>query len=67
MKREDIAELAAILAAEHGQAALQIAESRRDQHRREKNSAAYELWDAITNELASRMGEPASAAAGREH
>jgi hypothetical protein len=46
---------------------LRIAESRRDQHRREKNSAGYELWYAIAAELASRLGETASAGAGSEH
>jgi hypothetical protein len=67
MKRQDIAELAVILVAEHGHAALQIAESRRDQHRREKNSAAYELWDLIAAEVAFCLGETASAEAGSEH
>jgi len=67
MKHEDISELAAILVAEHGCAALQIAEGRRDQHRRERNSAAYELWDAITAEVARRLGEPTSVEVGREH
>ena len=67
MKRQDIAELAAILVTEHGFAALQIAEGRRDQHRRERNSAGYELWDAIAAEVARRLGEPVSAGIGGEH
>jgi hypothetical protein len=63
MTRQDIAELAAILVAEHGSAALQMAENRRDQHGRERNSPGYELWDAIVAEVARRLGQPAPATA----
>jgi hypothetical protein len=68
MTRQDIAELAAILVAEHGYAALQIARDRRDQHGRERDSTAYRLWDSIMTEVARRLGEttPAGAGAG-EH
>ena len=65
MTREGIAELAAILVAEHGWAALEIAETRRDQHRRDANSASHELWDAIAAAVARRLDAPASAEAGR--
>ena len=64
MTRHEIAELAAILVAEHGHTALQIAESRRDQHRRAKNAAAYDLWDAIAVEVARRLPDGAPAEAG---
>jgi hypothetical protein len=63
MTRQDIAELAAILVAEHGCAALQMAEDRRDQHGRERNSPGYELWDAIVAEVARRLDHTAPAAA----
>lgn len=63
MTRHHIAELAAILVSEHGSAAQEIAEQRRDQHRRERNSAAYELWDAITAEVERRLTQAAPAAA----
>ena len=65
MTRQDITELAAILVAERGYTALQIAESRRDQHRRAKNAAAYELWDAIAVEVAHRFDVSAPAEADR--
>ena len=66
MTRQDIAELAAILVSEHGCAAFEIAKGRRDQHRRERNSAGYELWDAITAEVARRLGETVSATAAND-
>jgi len=68
MTREDIAELAAILVAEHGHTALQIARGRRDQHGRERNSTAYELWDALAAEVERRLEEtmPAANAAGED-
>ena len=47
MSEREIIELAAILVNEHGHAALDVAERRRDQHARNRNSAAYRLWSKI--------------------
>jgi hypothetical protein len=66
MTPQDIQELAAILVAEHGRQALQIARDRRDQHDRERNATAYRLWEAITAEVARRLGEPVAAEAGED-
>ena len=63
MTRQDIQELAAILVAEHGHRALQLAKDRRDQHERERNSTAYRLWDGIVAEVGRRLGEPVAAEA----
>ena len=63
MTPQDVHELAAILVAEHGPKALQMARDRRDQHGRESNSTAYSLWDAICAEVARLLGEPVTAEA----
>ena len=47
MSEREIIELAAILVNEHGQTALDVAERRRDQHARDRRSAAYRLWTEI--------------------
>ena len=47
MSEREITELAAILVNEHGHAALDVAERRRDQHARNRSSAAYRLWTQI--------------------
>ena len=47
MSEREIIELAAILVNEHGHAALDVAERRRDQHARNRGSAAYRLWSKI--------------------
>jgi hypothetical protein len=47
MSEREIIELAAILVNEHGHAALDVAERRRDQHARDRGSAAYRLWTRI--------------------
>lgn len=47
MSEREIIELAAILVNEHGHAALDVAERRRDQHARDRRSAAYRLWSQI--------------------
>jgi hypothetical protein len=47
MIEQEIIELAAILVNEHGHAALEIAERRRDQHAHEPHSDAYRLWARI--------------------
>ena len=47
MSEREIIELAAILVNEHGNAALDVAERRRDQHARDRRSAAYRLWTQI--------------------
>lgn len=47
MTKQEIAELAAILVNEHGQAALEVAEQRRDLHAREPRSDAFQLWSRI--------------------
>ena len=47
MSEREIIELAAILVNEHGHAALDVAERRRDQHARNRRSAAYRLWTQI--------------------
>jgi hypothetical protein len=47
MSEREIIELAAILVNEHGHAALDVAERRRDQHARNRRSTAYHLWTRI--------------------
>jgi hypothetical protein len=47
MNQREIIELAAILVNEHGHAALDVAERRRDQHAQNRHSAAYRLWTQI--------------------
>ena len=47
MSEREIIELAAILVNEHGHTALDVAERRRDQHARNRHSAAYRLWSRI--------------------
>jgi hypothetical protein len=47
MSEREIIELAAILVNEHGHAALDVAERRREQHARNRRSAAYRLWSKI--------------------
>jgi hypothetical protein len=47
MSEREIIELAAILVNEHGHAALDVAERRREQHARNRSSAAYRLWSKI--------------------
>lgn len=47
MTEQEIVELAAILVNEHGFAARQVAEGRRDQHAREPHSYSYRLWTQI--------------------
>jgi hypothetical protein len=68
MTERDIEELAAILVHEHGRLALQVAESRRDQHRHERYSDAYRLWDEIADAVARLLESRALAApAGAMH
>lgn len=47
MTAQEITELAAILVNEHDDAALEIAERRRDQYARERHFATYRLWARI--------------------
>lgn len=47
MSEQEIVELAAILVNEHGQAALAVAERRRDQHAHERQADAFRLWSRI--------------------
>ena len=47
MSEREIIELAAILVDEHGHAALDVAERRREQHARNRRSTAYRLWSRI--------------------
>ena len=47
MSEREIIELAAILVNEHGHSALDVAERRRDQHARNRQSASYRLWTKI--------------------
>lgn len=47
MSEREITELAAILVNEHGHAALEVAKRRRDQHARNRHSAAFRLWTQI--------------------
>jgi hypothetical protein len=47
MTEQEIAELAAILVNEHGDAALEVAERRREQYARERHADAYRLWGRI--------------------
>lgn len=53
----EIDELAAILIAEHGPAALRAARWRRDQHAHEPYSYSYRLWDAIADAVVRRLEE----------
>jgi len=55
MTELEIDELAAILIAEHGPAALQAAQWRRDQHARERCSDSYRLWHAIGDAVERRL------------
>jgi len=48
MTEQEVSELAAFLVDEHGNAALEIAQGRRDQYARERQSDAYRLWARIT-------------------
>ncbi|HLY47079.1 MAG TPA: hypothetical protein VKQ73_15965 [Stellaceae bacterium] len=47
MTAQEITELAAILVNEHDEAALAVAEQRRDQYARERHFTAYRLWARI--------------------
>jgi hypothetical protein len=50
MSEREIVELAAILVNEHGHAAREVAERRRDQHSRQ--SASFRLWSEIAEATA---------------
>ncbi len=52
MTEQEITELAAILVNEHGHAALDIAERRRDQHADEPSSDSFRLWSSIADATA---------------
>jgi hypothetical protein len=52
MNEQEITELAAILVNEHGHAALDVAEQRRDQHAHAPWSDAYRLWARIADATA---------------
>jgi len=65
MTDQDITELAAILVNEHGHSALRIARARRDQHRHEPHSTAYQLWDEIQRAVEDLLLETASAEPSR--
>lgn len=53
MTEQEIIELAAILVAEHGHAALDVAERRRDQHAHDAES--YRLWTCIADATARML------------
>ena len=57
MTEQEIVELAAILINEHGEAALEIAERRRDQYARERHSDAFRLWTQIAEATAALLRE----------
>ena len=52
MTEQEIVELAAILINEHGSAALEIAERRRNQFAHEPHSDAFRLWTRIAEATA---------------
>jgi hypothetical protein len=52
MTEPEITELAAILVNEHGHAALNVAERRRDQHAHVPGSASFRLWCEIAEATA---------------
>jgi hypothetical protein len=55
MTDQEIIELAAILAHEHGPAALRVAEGRRAQHRRD--TQGHRLWTRIADETKRLLRE----------
>ena len=67
MTQQEIIELAAILINEHGEAALEVAERRRDQFAHEPHSDAFRLWSQIANETARllRVRQPERVAGTR--
>ena len=57
MTEQEVSELAAILVDEHGEAALIVAERRREQFAYKPKSPAFRLWSRIAVAVARRLPE----------